>query len=82
MQLADLIDRFRDVPLEVSAAIAIHPMRVSEIVNLRAGCVLTTAVPADSRVQVFAGSARIGAGECSRAGSQVTVRLLEFGGGQ
>ena len=82
MPISELIDRFSDVPLDVSVAIAIGPLRVSEIVSLRAGEVLRTDAPATARVTVFAGDSPVAQGESSQAGVRLTVRLIEIGGGE
>jgi flagellar motor switch/type III secretory pathway protein FliN len=82
MAKLDLVDRFADVPLEVSAAIAARPLRVVRILRLRAGDVLATSVPSAAGVGLFAGGARIGIGECSATGQRVSLRLTEVGVGQ
>lgn len=70
---------FEDVPLQVDAGISLPPMRVEDILALRPGAVVATTTPAGAAVQVYAGMARIAAGELSAAGSRVRVRISSLG---
>ena len=68
-----------DIPLDVAAALAARPLRVSEVLNLRVGSVIATTQRAGGNLEVYAGKARVGAGEFSEAGGRVSVRITRFG---
>ena len=68
-----------DVPLEVVAGIGARPMLVSEVLSLRVGSIIATSQRAGANLDVYAGRARIGAGEFSEAGGRVVIRLAQFG---
>jgi flagellar motor switch/type III secretory pathway protein FliN len=55
-------------------------MRVSEILALRAGSVISTGLRAGESIDVFAGRARIGAGEFSSGSQRAVIRMVHFGG--
>ena len=69
-----------DVPVEIEAAVAGPRMRVSEILALRAGSVISTGLRAGESIDVFAGRARIGAGEFSSGSQRAVIRMVHFGG--
>ena len=69
-----------DVPVDIEAAVAGPKMRISEILALRAGSVISTGLRAGENIDVFAGRARIGAGEFSSNGQREVIRMVRFGG--
>jgi flagellar motor switch/type III secretory pathway protein FliN len=68
-----------DIPLDVAAAVTARPLRVSEILGLRAGSVITTLQRVGGNLDVYAGKARVGAGEFSEDGGRVVVRMARLG---
>jgi flagellar motor switch/type III secretory pathway protein FliN len=54
-------------------------MRVGEILALRPGSVISTGLRAGASIDVFAGRARIGAGEFSSNGQREVIRMVRFG---
>jgi flagellar motor switch/type III secretory pathway protein FliN len=68
-----------DVPVDIEAAVAGPKMRISEILALRAGRVVSTGLRAGESIDVFAGRARIGAGEFSSNGQRGVIRMVRFG---
>jgi flagellar motor switch/type III secretory pathway protein FliN len=68
-----------DVPLDLEAAIAGPPMRVSAVLALRVGSVISTARPSGENIDVFAGGGRIGGGEFSANGPKAVLRMVRFG---
>jgi flagellar motor switch/type III secretory pathway protein FliN len=68
-----------DVPVEIEATLDGPPMPLSEILALRAGSLVSTSLRAGESIGVFAGGARIGAGELSSRGGKITVRVVRFG---
>ena len=68
-----------DVPVDIEAAVAGPRMRVGEILAWRAGSVISTGLRAGESIDVFAGCARIGAGELSSNGLREVIRMVRFG---
>ena len=68
-----------DVPLELEAAIDGHAMRVSAVLALRVGSLISTGRPSGENIDVFAGGARIGTGEFSAAGPNAVLRVVRLG---
>jgi flagellar motor switch/type III secretory pathway protein FliN len=68
-----------DLPLEIEVAVAGPSMRVTRILELRAGSVVTTALNEGETVDVFAGGARIGDGELSTHAGRTEIRMVHFG---
>ena len=72
---------FDDLPLEVEAVVAGPAMRVSELLALRLGSVITTPSCVGENISGFAGGARIGAGELSNRDRRLLIRMVRFGSG-
>lgn len=72
---------FDDVPVEVEAAVAGPAMRVSELLALRVGSIVGTPSSIGENIAVFAGGARIGAGELSNRDRRMVLRMVRFGSG-
>ena len=70
-----------DIPVEVEAAAAGPALRVSEILALREGSIVTTNLPAGESIKVFAGGALIGAGEFSNTEDGAAIRMVRLGSG-
>jgi flagellar motor switch/type III secretory pathway protein FliN len=70
---------FVDVPVDVEAAFAGPVMRVSELLALRVGSVVATPRCVGENIAVFAGGARIGAGELSSRSRRTVIRMVRFG---
>ena len=68
-----------DVPVDIEAAVVGPKMRVGEILAWRAGSVISTGLRAGESIDVFAGCARIGAGEFSSNGQREVIRMVRFG---
>jgi flagellar motor switch/type III secretory pathway protein FliN len=79
MKAPEQFPMLHDVPIDIEAAVAGPRMRVSEILALRAGSVISTGLRAGESIDVFAGRARIGAGEFSSNGHRQVVRMVRFG---
>ena len=72
MKAPEQLSLLDDVPVDIEAA--------SEILALRAGSVVSTGLRAGESIDVFAGRARIGAGEFSSNGQREVIRMVRFGG--
>jgi flagellar motor switch/type III secretory pathway protein FliN len=79
MKAPEQLSLLDDVPVDIEAAVAGPKMRVSEILALRAGSVISTGLRAGESIGVFSGCARIGAGEFSSNGQRVVIRMVRFG---
>ena len=79
MKAPEQLSLLDDVPVDIEAAVAGPRMRVSEILAWRAGSVISTGLRAGESVDVFAGRARIGAGEFSSNGQREVIRMVSFG---
>ena len=71
---------FMDVPLQVEALVEARPLRVRDLLALKAGSVVETDVPAGENVDVRAGQTPLGLGELTSARGKVVVRMLSFRG--
>jgi len=80
MATAEVQIDFDDVPVEVEAAIPGPELRVSELLALRVGSVISTDWPAGENMAILAGAVRIGCGELSHATRGTIVRMVRFGG--
>jgi len=72
--------RFMDIALPVEALVEGPPLRIRDILALRAGSIVETSTPAGENVEVLAGHAPIGLGELTTSGSRAGVRILRFRG--
>ena len=79
MKAPEQLSLLNDVPVDIEAAVAGPRMRVSEILALRAGSVISTGLRSGENIDVFAGCARIGAGEFSSTDQRVVIRMVRFG---
>ncbi len=79
MKAPEQLSLLDDVPLDIEAAVAGPKMRVSDILALRVGSVISTGLRAGESIPVFAGRARIGAGEFSSHRQRVVIRMVRFG---
>jgi flagellar motor switch/type III secretory pathway protein FliN len=79
MKAPEQFSLLNDVPVDIEAAVAGPKMRVSEILALRPGSVISTGLRAGASIDVFAGRARIGAGEFSSNGQREVIRMVRFG---
>jgi flagellar motor switch/type III secretory pathway protein FliN len=68
-----------EIPFVVAAVAPARPMRVRDILALRAGVVVSTTRAADGPVDIYAGDTRIGAGELSVNGARASVRVQDVG---
>jgi len=71
---------FGDIPLEIEAVAPGPALRVSDLMNLRPGSLITTSRAAGETLDLFAGEASIGAGELAESGGRAIVRMVAFGG--
>ena len=80
--MADLPDmsHLLDVPLEVEAVVEGPPLRISHLLGLEVGSVVTTRRASGENVDIFVGSAYLGAGELARASGRRVVRMVKFKG--
>jgi flagellar motor switch/type III secretory pathway protein FliN len=76
LQLARLLD----LPFQVEATLPGPTLRVSQLLSLKAGSLISTAHPAGESVEVFAGNAYIGSGELDVVNGRHAVRMVRFGG--
>jgi len=72
--------RFMNVPLKVEALIQGPSIPVRELLALKAGSVIETALPAGENVNVHAGQSLLGAGELAASRGKVVMRILGFRG--
>ena len=79
MKAQEPFSLLNDVPVDIEAAVAGPKMRVGEILAWRAGSVISTGLRAGESIDVFAGCARIGAGELSSNGQREVIRMVRFG---
>jgi len=70
-----------DVPIEVEAAAAGPALRMSEILALKKGSVIGINLRAGENIGLFAGNARIGAGEFSSNQRGAAIRIVWLGTG-
>jgi flagellar motor switch/type III secretory pathway protein FliN len=69
-----------DIPLEVEAVVASHPLRVSELLELAVGSLVVSGRAAGESVDVMAGGTLLGFGELARANGHRVVRMVNFKG--
>ena len=74
------LSRFAKVPFEVQIQLDRITMRVSEILELKVGSVVTLRKPAGDQFDVLIGGARIGSGEAVISGDSIGVRLTGLEG--
>ena len=79
MKAPEQLSLLDDVPVDIEAAVTGPKMRVSEILALRAGSIIATGLRAGESIDVYAGRARIGAGEFSSNDERVVIRMVRFG---
>jgi flagellar motor switch/type III secretory pathway protein FliN len=79
MELTQLA-RFMDVPLEIEALVEGPKMRVRDLLALKTGNIIETAVSAGENVEVRAGRSPLGAGELAASSGKVIVRVIRFRG--
>ncbi|MGC9949779.1 MAG: FliM/FliN family flagellar motor switch protein [Bryobacteraceae bacterium] len=72
--------RLLDLPFEVEATLPGPLLRVSQLLNLKAGSLISTSHPAGESVDVFAGNACIGSGELNVVNGRHGVRMVRFSG--
>ena len=72
--------RFMDLSLEIEALVEGPRLRVGDLMALRAGSVIETAMPAGEDIDVFAGQSALGVGELAASRGRVIVRMLRFRG--
>jgi len=69
----------RDVSIDVEAAAAGPSLRLSDILALTVGTIMPTQLTAGKSIDVFAGGARIGAGEFLLSKRRAAIRMVRFG---
>jgi flagellar motor switch/type III secretory pathway protein FliN len=69
-----------EVPLEVEALLEGPRLRVRDLLALKAGSVIETALPVGGNVDILAGQSRLGVGELTASRGRVVVRMLRFRG--
>jgi len=72
--------RLLDLPFELEASLPGPMLRVSQLLNLRAGSVISTRHPAGESVNVFAGKAHIGSGELNVMNGRHAIRIVKLSG--
>jgi len=72
--------RFLDLPFELEATLPGPALRVSQLLNLKAGSVISTRHPAGASVNVFAGDAYIGSGELNVVNGRHAIRMIKLSG--
>lgn len=72
--------RLLDLPFQVEASLPGPTLRVSQLLDLKAGSVIATTHPAGESVEVFAGSAYIGSGELNLVNGRHAVRMVSVSG--
>jgi flagellar motor switch/type III secretory pathway protein FliN len=72
--------RFMDVPLEIEALVEGPKLRVRDLIALKTGDIIETALPAGENIEVRAGQSPLGAGELAASSGKVIVRVIRFQG--
>ena len=72
--------RLMNLPLRVEALIAGPRLRVRDLLALKPGSILETALPADGSVDVLAGHTLLGTGEFTASRGKAAVRILRCRG--
>jgi len=72
--------RLLDLPFQVEATLPGPSLRVSQLLNLKAGSLISTTHPAGESVDVSAGNAYIGSGELNVVNGRHAVRMVRFRG--
>jgi flagellar motor switch protein FliM len=72
--------RFMDVPLEIEALVEGPRLRVRDLLALKTGNIIETALPAGENIELRAGRSPLGAGELGASGGKVIVRVIRFRG--
>jgi len=73
------LERLLDIPFEVEATLPGPTLRVSQLLSLKAGSLISTAHSAGESVDVVAGNTYIGSGELSAMNGRRGVRMVKFG---
>ena len=74
------IRRYSDLPLAVESELGQCTMPVREILSLAPGSVIKLSNPDGSRVAVYVGGSKFGAGEMMKIGAVTAVRMTDFVG--
>jgi len=72
--------RLLDVPFQVEATLPGPALRVSQLLDLKVGGLISTDRPAGESVDVFAANAYIGSGELSVVNGRHAVRMVKLSG--
>jgi flagellar motor switch protein FliN/FliY len=72
------VSRFAQLPLAVESELGRCTMSVREILSLAPGSLIRLGRPVGSKVDLFIGGARFGAGELVQAGNSIAVRITAF----
>jgi flagellar motor switch/type III secretory pathway protein FliN len=72
--------RLLDLPFQVEATLRGPTLRVSQLLSLKAGSLISTTHPAGESVDVFAGNAYIGSGELDIVNGRHVIRMVRFSG--
>jgi flagellar motor switch/type III secretory pathway protein FliN len=72
--------RLLDLPFQVEATLPGPSLRFSQLLNLKAGSLITTSHLAGQSVDVLAGDAYIGSGELNIVNGRHAVRMVTFSG--
>ena len=78
MKPADAIGRLSDVPLEIRVQIDALPLKIRELLRLRAGSVVRTGRPAGDDLDIFIGGHRVGSGEIVAAAGKLMVQVTSL----
>ena len=76
---ASQLARLLDLSFQVEATLPGPTLRVSQLLNLKAGSLISTTHPAGESVDVFAGAAYIGSGELNVVNGRHAVRMVRLG---
>ena len=72
--------RLLDLPFQVEATLRGPHLRVSQLLDLRVGSLISTPCAAGGNVDVFAGNAYIGSGELNVMNGRNAVRMVRLSG--
>ena len=77
---APQLARMRDLPFQVEATLPGRALRVSHLLNLKAGSLISIPRPAGETVDVFAGNVYIGSAELRVVNGRHVMRMLRLAG--
>ena len=72
--------RLMEIPLRIEALVEGPRLSIRDLLALKAGSIVETALPAGENVEVLAGGSPLGLGELTTSGLRIGVRMLRFQG--